>query len=62
MKLQQVKARNIAKAVGFDQAAITVLETQAAEGVGTSGSQIQTGTGSPKEGNQPEPKVPRPQP
>jgi len=45
MKRHQEKARQVAKAVGLDQATIASLETQPPEGVGTSGAETQRGTG-----------------
>ena len=42
MKRHQVKAREVAKAVGLDQATIATLETQPPQGVGTPGRTSQT--------------------
>jgi putative membrane protein len=64
LKRHQERTREIAKAVGLDQATIAALETQPPEGVGTAGASSQTerGTIPPKETDHPEQKNPAPQP
>jgi putative membrane protein len=64
LRRHQERAREVAKAVGLDQATIAALETQSPEGVGTSGASSQTerGAASPQSNDQGERKDLQPQP
>jgi hypothetical protein len=64
VKEHQKEAREVAQAVGLDQATIASLERVPPEGVGTAGpgTQIERRTGTPQTTEPREPRTPTPQP